>query len=103
LRYVSFDPIFEYSTATTSSPVSKRRAASGDYATRLRLPKYRDASVIIDPRFGWGAPVLEQNRVPVSAVIDLYTAGESMEAVADEYGLTVEDVEAICRGALSAA
>lgn len=73
------------------------------YASRLKLPKYAGASVIIDPRFGWGVPVVEKNRVPVSAIIDLYSAGESMQVVADEYGLTVADVEAVCRAALTAA
>lgn len=89
LRYIKFDG------STSRGDI--------EYASRLRLPRYRGASVIIDPRFGWGVPVVEKNRVPVSAIIDLYSAGESMEVVADEYGLTVGDVEAICRAALAAA
>jgi uncharacterized protein (DUF433 family) len=67
---------------------------------RLQLRQYSDvAPVIIDPRFAWGAPVIEANRVPVNAVVDLWRAGESIQTVADEYGLTSEQAEAICRTA----
>jgi uncharacterized protein (DUF433 family) len=59
--------------------------------------------VIIDPRFAWGAPVVRDNRVPVDAVVDLWQAGESIRTVANEYGLTDEQVEAICRTATGAA
>ncbi|MGW3428734.1 DUF433 domain-containing protein [Streptomyces melanosporofaciens] len=72
---------------------------SGDqYPYQLRLRQYPDvAPVIIDPRFGWGAPVVAENRVQVDAIVSLWEAGESLEAVADEYGLTRDQVEAICR------
>ncbi len=72
--------------------------------TRLQLRQYSDiAPVIIDPRFAWGAPVVRDNRVPVDAVVDLWQAGESIRTVANEYGLTDEQVEAICRTATGAA
>lgn len=74
-----------------------------DYPSRLRLRQYSDvAPVIIDPRFGWGAPVIEATKVPVDAVLDLWLAGESLEDVAYEYGMTREQVEAICRTARAA-
>jgi uncharacterized protein (DUF433 family) len=77
-----------------------RDAAAG----RLRLSQYPDvAPVVIDPRFGWGAPVIESTKVPVEAGVDLWFAGESLERVAYEYGMTAEQVEAICRAAASAA
>jgi uncharacterized protein (DUF433 family) len=65
---------------------------------RLRLRRYADAAeVIIDPRFAWGAPVIADRRVPLHAVVDLWKAGESMRVVAEEFELTPETVEAICR------
>ncbi|HEV7646799.1 MAG TPA: DUF433 domain-containing protein [Actinophytocola sp.] len=71
-----------------------------DTPSRLRLRQYSDiAPVIIDPRFAWGAPVIEANRVPVDTVVDLWRSGESIQTVADEYGLTHEQAEAICRTA----
>jgi uncharacterized protein (DUF433 family) len=78
--------------------------ASDGFASSLRLRQYSDvAPVIIDPRFGWGAPVVESTKVPVDAVVDLWTAGETLEAVAYEYDLTRDQVEAICRAAARAA
>jgi uncharacterized protein (DUF433 family) len=74
------------------------------FASSLRLRQYSDiAPVIIDPRFGWGAPVVETTKVPVDAVVDLWTAGETLEDVAYEYDLTRDQVEAICRAAARAA
>lgn len=74
------------------------------FAASLRLRQYSDiAPVIIDPRFGWGAPVVESTKVPVDAVVELWTAGETLEDVAYEYDLTRDQVEAICRAAVLAA
>ena len=68
------------------------------FARRLRLREYADvAPVIIDPRFGWGAPVIESTKVPVRVVVDMWKAGESMQVVADEFELPRDVVEAICR------
>jgi uncharacterized protein (DUF433 family) len=69
-------------------------------ATQLRLRQYpAEAEVIIDPRFGWGTPVLAREKIPVSAVYSLWRNGESMETVAEEFGLTRETVESVCRAA----
>lgn len=79
-------------------------STENEYAARLRLPAFSaDAEVIVDPRFGWGAPVVDRNKVPVRAVLDLWAAGESMKTVAHEYGLTVAEVEEICRVGLKRA
>ncbi len=69
-----------------------------DFAGSLRLRQYPDvAPVILDPRFGHGVPVIRSSKVPVDAVVDLWLAGEPFSAVAYEYGLAVDQVEAICR------
>lgn len=74
---------------------------SDGFADRLR--QYPDvAPVIIDPRFGWGEPVVESSKVPVQAIVDLWLAGEPLDVVADEYEMTREQVEAICRAAVNA-
>lgn len=71
-----------------------------NFPARLRLRQYPDvAPVIIDPRFGWGVPVVEATKVPVDAVVNLWLAGESLEDVAYEYDMTRPQVEAICRAA----
>ncbi|WP_067660478.1 DUF433 domain-containing protein [Nocardia harenae] len=70
------------------------------YANRLRLRRFPDAApVIIDPRFSWGDPVVERNKVQVQAIVDLWRAGESLDVVAENYGLTRAEAEAVCRAA----
>lgn len=65
---------------------------------RLTLRQYPGiAPVVIDPRFGWGSPVITTNNVQVDMVVQLWRAGESLDAVAQEYGLTRDVAEAICR------
>jgi uncharacterized protein (DUF433 family) len=71
-----------------------------EFPRRLKLRQYPDvAPVIIDPRFGWGAPVLERTKVPVDAVVGLWRAGEPIDVIADEYELTADEVDAITRSA----
>jgi uncharacterized protein (DUF433 family) len=78
--------------------------ADDGFAASLRLSQYPEpAPVVIDPRFGWGAPVVESTKVPVDAVVDLWSAGERLEDVAYEYGMSREQVEAICRVAVARA
>ncbi|WP_203837388.1 DUF433 domain-containing protein [Winogradskya humida] len=69
------------------------------FAQRLILRRYDPAvaQVVIDPRFAWGAPIIEPAKVPVDAVLGMWRAGESYEVVADEYGLSVDQVEALVR------
>jgi uncharacterized protein (DUF433 family) len=70
-----------------------------DFPVRLTLRRYdpKLAEVVIDPRFAWGAPIIEPAHVPVSAVLGMYRAGESPDVVADEYGLDVEQVWTLIR------
>ena len=70
------------------------------HPTSLRLPQYPpDAVVVIDPRFGWGAPVLAASKVPVDALVSLWRTGQSMSEIADEYGLPASTVENVLRQA----
>ena len=56
--------------------------------------------MIIDPRFGWGGPVLEATLTPVDAIYDLWLHGrESIDVVAEEFGLTRDVVEDVIRAA----
>lgn len=82
LRYIEWDP-------------------ADQYAGALRLPQYRANPVIIDPHFAFGQPVLASKKIPVEAIVDLWKAGEPMEAVAEEYELDVDAVEDLCRAAVA--
>lgn len=64
----------------------------------LRLPAYsRGATVVIDPRFAWGAPVIEQSRTPVDEIVGLWRAGDRIDEIADEFGLAAHEVENVLR------
>ncbi len=70
-----------------------------DFPKRLTLRRYDPAiaQVVIDPRFAWGAPIVEPAKVPVDAVLGMWRAGETPDVVADEYGLSLEQVNALIR------
>lgn len=69
-------------------------------AQRLHLRHFPDsADVIIDPRFGWGSPVLGHSKVRVADLVELWRAGESITGVAEEYDLDVSVVEDVLRRA----
>nr|WP_285612498.1 DUF433 domain-containing protein [Actinokineospora globicatena] len=77
-----------------------RRALDTPYALAT---KTITTDGLLDPRFGWGAPVIKSAKVPVDVVVDLWLAGESFADVAYEYDLTDEQVQAICRACVRAA
>lgn len=69
-------------------------------ATRLHLRQFSTAAdVIIDPRFGWGSPVMADSKVRVTDIVGLWRAGERISTVAEEYGLSVDVVEDVLRQA----
>jgi len=50
-------------------------------------------NVVVDPRFAFGQPILEQSATPTRALLDAFHAeGESYEMVANWYQLPVEQV-----------
>lgn len=68
--------------------------------SQLKLRQYPDsARVIIDPRFGWGAPILERSKVPVDSMLELWRNGESIRSVAAEFALSPDVVEDVLRAA----
>lgn len=69
------------------------------FAQRLTLRRYDPAvaQVVIDPRFAWGAPIVESAKVTVDAILGMWRGGEPYDVIADDYGLTVEQVEALVR------
>jgi len=53
---------------------------------------YRGVSV--DPHVAHGKPVFTGTRILVAPVLGALSAGDSMEAVCDAYGLTLEQLQA---------
>jgi uncharacterized protein (DUF433 family) len=72
---------------------------SDRYPLRLTLKAYQGADVIIDPRFAFGQPVLEREKVRVEDILDAFWAGESYTTIAGEFGVSPDAVEAVIRSA----
>lgn len=48
--------------------------------------------IVVDERVRFGRPVIQGTRVPVELVVGKLASGMTVDDVADEYGLTREDV-----------
>jgi uncharacterized protein (DUF433 family) len=69
----------------------------------IRLPQYRIADVTVDPDHSLGHPRFARGGASVNDVIDLFRAGEPVDAVAGEFGLSRDEVEDAIRAATRAA
>lgn len=67
--------------------------APDGYAQVIHLPQYRVAAVTVDPDHGFGRPRFARGGAGVDDVIDLFLAGEPVDAVAAEFGLSRDEVE----------
>jgi uncharacterized protein (DUF433 family) len=76
--------------------------AGDGYARLIRLPQYRVAEVTVDPDHGFGRPRFVRGGASVDDVIDLFKTGESVDTVADEFGLSRGAVEDAIRVATQA-
>ncbi|HJU06206.1 MAG TPA: DUF433 domain-containing protein [Nitrospiraceae bacterium] len=63
--------------------------------------KEEPKAVVIDPRVSYGRPVLVGTGIPTAVVAERYKAGESMDDLADDYGLTRLEIEEAIRCELS--
>lgn len=64
---------------------------NGPDPQRLRLQHF--GNVFLDPRFGWGRPVVASNKVPLDAILGLWRAGEPLAVIAEEFAMQPRDVE----------
>jgi uncharacterized protein (DUF433 family) len=53
--------------------------------------------VVIDPRRGFGFPIIAATGVRTEDVFDRFSAGESLEDLIEDYGLTLAQIEAAIR------
>jgi uncharacterized protein (DUF433 family) len=67
--------------------------AADDYAERL-WPAGREEGVAVDPRRGFGQPIIARRGVRVEDVVHRLQAGEPKASVADDFGLGLSEVEA---------
>lgn len=71
--------------------------AADGYAQLIQLPQYRVADVRIDTDHAFGRPRFARGGAKVEDVLDLFNAGEPLQTVAEEFGLTQADVEDVLR------
>lgn len=67
--------------------------AADGYAQLIRLPQYSVAEVTVDPDHAFGRPRFTRGGAGLEDVIDLFRAGESVDVVAAEFGLSRVEVE----------
>ena len=67
--------------------------AEDDYAELIRLPGYREATVVVDPRRGFGQPIFGDGGARVEDALGMFWAGESLADVAVEYGVPEPQLE----------
>ena len=73
------------------------------YVKAMRLRRYRSAEVTVDPDIAFGAPILATSGARVSDILERYRGGDSIKAVAREFGATSAEVEDLVRVQLTAA
>ncbi|KZS64409.1 hypothetical protein A4G26_10100 [Mycobacterium kansasii] len=62
-------------------------------ASMIRLPQYGEANVVLDPCRGYGQPLFDGSGVRVADVLGPLRAGATFRAVADDYGVTVAQLQ----------
>jgi uncharacterized protein (DUF433 family) len=66
----------------------------GGWASRLTLPITKDELLVADPERAFGQPIFIHGGARLVDVIGRIEAGEDPEAVADDYGVPLTDVQA---------
>jgi uncharacterized protein (DUF433 family) len=82
----------------------RRVTYGGDgWASKVRLPCYDHAEVIVDPRVAFGLPLVVHGGARVEDLVDRFVAGDSVADIADDFGVPAEEVEDVIRVATRAA
>jgi uncharacterized protein (DUF433 family) len=76
---------------------------SDGWAAKLWLPAYEHAKVIVDPRRGFGLPLVVNGGARVEDLVDRFTAGDTLADIADDFGVPQGEVEDVIRVATRAA
>ena len=71
--------------------------ANDNYPNMLRLRSCEPSDVIIDPYRAFGQPLFKASRTRVRDVANMLAAGEDPQVVADEHGVTINDVRTAAR------
>jgi uncharacterized protein (DUF433 family) len=67
------------------------------WASRVRLPSYGRAEVVVDPSVAFGLPLVVRGGARVEDLVDRFVAGDSVADIADDFGVPADEVEAVIR------
>jgi uncharacterized protein (DUF433 family) len=84
-------------TDVISSYLRRIRYAADGYADLIRVPDYEHADVIVDPRRSFGAPIFERGGARLRDVLDRFQTGKSLDEVAGEFGVPIDQLEDVLR------
>jgi uncharacterized protein (DUF433 family) len=76
---------------------------SDDWAELIHLPQYRTADVVVDPGRSFGIPIFASGGARVEVVLNRFKAGESIDALTDEFGIPADELFDALRVHLDAA
>lgn len=71
--------------------------ADDGYPRALQLRHCEPSKVIMDPYRAFGQPIFEGSRARVADVAGMLSAGENPQVVADEHGVSIDDVRTAAR------
>lgn len=67
------------------------------YLLPRKRPSVTRGVVVIDPRIGFGRPVLDGTGIRTEVLIERFSAGERIEALAADYGRSPAEIEDVVR------
>jgi uncharacterized protein (DUF433 family) len=67
------------------------------WASKVRLPAYGRADVVVDPHVAFGLPIVVHGGARVEDLVDRFLAGDTIDYIADDFGVPVAEVEDIIR------
>jgi uncharacterized protein (DUF433 family) len=73
------------------------------WASRVRLPAYQNADVVVDPRRAFGMPLVVHGGARVEDLVDRFVAGDTLADIAEDFGVPEPEVEDVVRVATRAA
>jgi len=56
-------------------------------------PLGKDQPILVDPRVGFGQPIVFPSGIRTETIVDRFLADERIEGIAEEFGITREHIE----------
>lgn len=73
------------------------------WVAEVELPTYEHARVVVDPKRGFGFPLLVHGGARVEDLVDRFKAGDTVAEISDDFAVSGAEVEDVIRVATRAA